>query len=406
MKFERLIASRFLQKDKSSYSRPLVNIATWSIALGVLVMLMAVCILRGFQAEIKQKVVGFGSHIIVKSQDIGHYYEEIPITTDHPCLDSIRYIPGVAHIQFYASKGGMAKTDDQIQGIIFKGVDSQFDSTFFAKNLVEGRIFRFDDTAASNEVIISRTIANKLGIQIDDKLRTYFWSTNTYRARAFKVVGIYNTDLAEFDEHYVVGDLRQVQALNEWATNQVAGYEILVDHFDHLPAIAEQIYHNTDYDLTVATIVESNQALFSWLDLLNSNIVLILVIMGVVCCVAIISALLIMIFEKTSMIGLLKTLGANDTSIRRIFLIKSLSIVGKGILTADAIALALCLVQQKFHIVHLDSESYSMNFVPIDINAWVFVLVSIGTLVVCLLALLVPASYIARIHPAKTLKFE
>lgn len=406
MQFERLIARRFLQKDQHSFSRPLVNIATWSITLGVLVMLMAMCILRGFQAEIKQKVVGFGSHIIIKSQNIGHYFEEIPITTDRPCLDSIRQNPGVAHVQFYANKGGMAKTDDQIQGIIFKGVDAQFDSSFFAKNLVSGRLFHFNDTAASNEVIISRTIANKLGINLDDKLRTYFWTTNTYRARAFKVVGIYNTDLAEFDEHYIVGDLRQVQSLNEWQPNQVAGYEILVHDFDHLDLIADQLYHHTDIDLTLSTIVENNAALFSWLDLLNSNIVLILIIMGVVCCVAIISALLIMIFEKTSMIGLLKTLGANDNSIRHIFLIKSLSIVGKGILFANVITLILCIIQQQFHIIHLDSESYSMNFVPIDINPWVFILVSIGTLIVCLCALLIPASYIARILPAKTLKFE
>lgn len=383
-----------------------MNIATWGIALGVVVMLMAVCILRGFQAEIEQKIVGFGSHIVVKSQDIGHYYEEVPIECDRQAVEKIRSLEGVSHLQFYANKGGMAKTDDQIQGIIFKGVNKDFDSSFFAQNLTQGRLFRFEDSTASNEIIVSTTLADKLTLQIGDKLRTYFWQGSNYRARAFQIVGLYNTDLAEFDAHYIVGDLRQVQSLNGWAPNQVAGYEILVSDFDKLNDIALQIYQNTDYDLTLSTIVEDNASLFAWLDLLNSNIALILSVMAIVCCVSIVSALLIMIFEKTSMIGLLKTLGSSDASIRRIFLYKSAVIVGKGILWGNAVALLLCLVQKHFHLIRLDSANYSMNFVPIDLSPWTFLLISLGTLAACLLALLIPASFIARIQPAKTLKFE
>lgn len=406
MKFESLIARRFLQKGQNNFSGSLVRIATWSIALGVMVMIISVSILRGFQAEIQQKVVGFGSHIIVKSQYIGHSYETVPLSTNRSEVTSIKKIPGVKHIQYFAEKGGMIKTDDQIHGVIFKGVDSGFDSTFFVANLEEGRLFNLSDSTPSNEVIVSRTIANKLSFHLGDKVRTYFWQGNNYRARAFTVVGIYNTDLNEFDDHYIVGDLRQVQHLNEWTPDQVDGYEVLVDNFDHLPFLGQQVASVCGYDLIVNTIDELNPQLFSWLELLNNNIILIIIVMAVVCIVAIISALLIMIFEKTSMIGILKTMGATNQSIRNIFLLKSAEIIGWGLLAGNVIALVLCLLQQQFHILKLDSASYSMSYVPIDINVWYFLLISFGTLAACLSALLLPASYIAKIQPAKTIRVE
>lgn len=404
MIFERFIAQRFLPKDRKSYSGPLVNIATYSIALGVLVMVVAVSILRGFQGEIRQKVVGFGSHIVVSSFAMGNINEEVPISVDRPEVDRILGTPGVKHLNFFATKGGMIKTEDQIHGVIFKGVDAGYDSTFFASNLVEGRLFSFSDSVASNEIIISKTVANMLHLSLGDKVRTYFWQGETYRARAFEVCGIYNTDLSDFDQHYIVGDLRQVQRLNGWEPNQVAGYEVLVDDFNHLDAIGQSLLAQLSYDLTMSTIVDQNPALFSWLNLLDSNIVLIIAIMMLVCTVAIISALLIMIFEKTSTIGVLKALGANNGNIRNIFLIKSASIIGKGVLWGNAIALLLCWLQHQFCLVRLDSESYSMDTVPIDLNPWIFIAISGGTLVVCLLALLLPTAYISRIEPAKTIK--
>ncbi len=384
----------------------MVTIATCSIALGVLVMVMSVCILRGFQGEIRQKVVGFGSHIIVKGYAMGNTYEEQPISNQRPEVQRILNTPGVKHLQFFADKGGMIKTEDQIHGIIFKGVDSGFDTTFFAGNLVEGSLFSFPEDKPSNEIVVSQTVANKLHLTIGDKVRTYFWQGTTYRARAFEVCGIYNTDLADFDEHYIVGDLRQVQRLNEWDSTMVAGYEVLVDDFAHLDNISQLILQQLGYDLTLTTIVEQNPALFSWLDLLDSNIFLIITIMMLVCIVSIVSALLIMIFEKTSTIGILKALGTDNKGIRNIFLIKSASIIGKGILLGDIVALILCLVQKHFHLIHLDSASYSMDYVPIALNGWIFVAISIGTIAVCLLALLVPTSYISRIDPAKSIKFD
>lgn len=406
MTFESFIAKRFLPRDLGTYAGPLVSIATYSIALGVLVMVMSVCILRGFQGQIRQKVVGFGSHIVVTTYATGNAYEETPISTLRPEVSRIRNTPGIRHLSFFANKGAMIKTEDQIHGIIFKGVDSGYDSSFFASNLVEGKLFDFPVDKPSNQVIISQTVANKLHLTVGDKLRTYFWQNDNYRARAFQVSGIYSTDLSEFDEHYVVGDLRQVQNLNDWDSTQVAGYEILVDDFKHLDPIADNVIQQLGYDLTLATIVQQNPALFSWLDLLDSNIALIIAIMMLVCTVSIISALLIMIFEKTSTIGVLKALGATDSSVRKIFLLKSASIIGKGIVLGDALALLLGWIQHHYHIVHLDSASYSMDTVPIDLNPWIFIAISTATLAICLLALLLPTAYISRIEPAKTIKFD
>jgi lipoprotein-releasing system permease protein len=396
-----------LQHDKGrdGFSRPLVGIATYTIALGVLVMLMAVCILRGFQREIRGKVVGFGSHITVRSYGWVNDYDEIPLIISDDEVAAMAATRGVAHLQPYAYKGGMIKTDDQIQGIIFKGLGAGFDSTFFAKHLLRGRLFRTDSTAR-NEIIISQSLASKLLIDTGDKARTYFWTGNNYRARAFTIVGIYNTDLSEFDDHYIVGNIAQIQALNGWNNGEVAGYEITLDDFDNLDDALLNIKGVTRPDLAVTSIREEQPSMFAWLDLLNSNIILILTIMAFVCAASVISALLIMIFEKTSMIGILKTLGASDRSIRRIFLLKSAAIIAKGILIGDALALILCLLQSNLHIVKLDTASYSMSYVPIETDPLFFILISIATALLCLLALLLPSTYISHIQPAKTIRVE
>ena len=403
-------------KDGGGFSGPLSVIAVVSIALGVLVMVMAVCILRGFQGEIASKVVGFGSHLTVSNFASSPAYQEEPIVLDSTLVERIQRVPGVRHIQYFATKGGMVKTAEQIYGIMFRGLSADYDTTFFASNLVEGRLPMFSgasgfsgtsgETGTSTDVLVSSTIASRLRLKVGDKMRTYFWGGDTPRSRAFTVCGIYNTDLTEFDELYVVGDLRQVQRLNEWEANQVGGYEVLVDNFDRLDDIARNVERELPYDYSVQTIREANPALFAWLDLLNSNITIILVIMSLVCAVAIVSALLIMIFEKGRTIGLLKALGATNASVRRIFLIKASRLIAEGILIGDAVALALCVVQQQWQVVKLDAESYSMTHVPVDIDPMIFLLVSLGTLVACLLALLLPAAYISHITPAQAVRIE
>lgn len=401
-------------KGGGGFSGPLGSIAVAGIALGVTVMIMAVSILRGFQDDIGSKVAGFGSHMTITSYSVGKAYDEVPISIDKSLLERLSSVQGVRHVQRYATKGGMVKTADQIYGILFRGLEAGYDTTFFASCLTEGRLPRFDngtdDTAAtvsaSTDVLISSTIGDKLGLKPGNKMRTYFWGGDTPRSRAFTVCGIYNTDLHEMDELYVVGDLRQVQHLNGWGDSLAGGYEILVDDFDRLDAIAARVAPVLPYDLKLTTIREANPALFSWLDLLNSNIALILTIMCLVSAVAIVSALLIMIFEKSSTIGLLKALGANNKSVRNIFLLKASQLIVLGIAIGDTLALALSAVQAKWQVLRLDPESYSMAHVPVMIDGWVYLAVSLGTLAVCLAALLLPAASISRISPARTMRVE
>lgn len=390
-------------------SAPLVRIAVCSIALGVLVMIMSVSILRGFQKEITRKVVGFGSHIVVQGFNGGNQFETLPISCQRDDSQRLRNTEGVKHFQCYATKGGMIKTDNQIHGILLKGISCDYDTSFFHRCLCNGRMIALTNDSrspAANEVIISQTVANKLQLGVGDKLRSYFLQDNGCRARAFRIVGIYNTDLTDFDNHYVIGNLVQVQRLNGWDEDEVEGYELLVSSFDQLPAIADRVRYGLGYDLTIRTVIENNPALFAWLDLLNSNIVLILFLMALVCVVAVVSALLIMIFEKASTIGLLKAIGASNASIRRIFLIRSVKIIGMGIVIGDALALLIGWLQWQFQVVKLDSEAYSMSAVPIDLNPWIFGIVSVCTLVVCVAVLIIPSAHITHITPAKSMKFE
>ena len=427
MLFERFIARRFMPRRGGGFSGPLSTIAVVGIALGVIVMVMAVSILRGFQADISGKVVGFGSHITLSLFSGQLAYADAAVAMDGVLIDSLRATTGVKHVQCYANKGGMVKTTDQIYGIMFRGLSADYDTTFFASCLVEGHLPIFTQPQTCNEVLVSTTIANKLDLKVGDKMRTYFWQGGTagsnavadgaYRSRAFTVCGLYNTDLTEMDELYVIGDLRQVQKLNGWGDSLVGGYEILVDNFDRLDETCTNILNarrtvgeNTmpllPYDMQMVTVRQANPALFSWLDLLEANITLILAIMCLVSAVAIVSALLIMIFEKSSTIGLLKALGACNRSVRRIFLMKASQLIVLGVVIGDAIALALSYVQYRWHPITLDPESYSMAHVPVEISAWTYIAISLGTVAVCLVALLLPARYISGISPARTMRVE
>ena len=395
-----------LGRDEHSFSRPLVRIATITIATGIVVMILSLCILRGFQREITSKVVGFGSHISIRSYGWVNDYDEMPVSMSAYELSALLNLKGISSIQPFAYKGGMMKTDNQILGIILKGLSPATDTTFFAANMVRGHLPRLADSTASNEVAISLLMARRMEVDTGSRIAAYFWSGNNYRARRFSVVGIYNTDLAEFDSHYMLGDLRQVQHLNQWDSSQVAGYEVLIDNFDNLYASLREVKASTRPDLAVTSIREEQPSMFAWLDLLNSNIVLILTIMAIVCATSVVSAMLIMIFEKTSMIGILKTLGCTNRSIRSIFFLKAMAIIITAIAIGNLAAFAIAFLQYRFHLLPLDPDSYSMSFVPIDLNLWYFLAIDLGTIAVCLLALLLPSTLISNIHPARTIRVE
>ena len=377
------------------FSGPLTRVAVVGIALGVVVMIMAVSILRGFRGDITGKVVGFGSHVTV------HSYVDGTAIADSAVRSRVERLRGVRKVQAYATKGGMVKTDDQIYGIMFRGLEEGYDTTFFAACLTEGHL-----PATANDVLVSQTIASKLGLHTGDKMRTYFWQDDNYRARAFNICGLYRTDLTEMDEVYVIGQLATVARLEGWDDGEAEGWEVLVDDFGHVDAVKNDILAVLPYDYTATTVVERNPSLFSWLDLLSSNITLILTIMCIVCAVAIVSALLIMIFEKSQTIGVLKTLGATDGAVRRIFVLRASRLIVEGIAAGAALAWLLCRVQSRWQPLKLDAESYAMGVVPVDMDWRIWALVGVGTLAVCLLALLLPSAYISKINPAKTVKTE
>lgn len=419
MHFERFIARHFMPRRgaDSGFSGPLTTIAVAGIALGVMVMVMAISILQGFRADITSKVVGFGSHITLTSYGSTEVYTEEPLTLDSTTLALLQCHPQVHHLQPYATKGGMVKTDDQIYGILLRGYDLassslspashpiepslQYDTTFFSQALREGRMPK-----GKYEVLISTTIASRLRLQVGSKMRCYFWQGEGYRPRVLTISGLYNTDLTEMDERYCIGSLEAVRQLCDWDSLQAGGYELSVSDFSRLDATARELLPLLPYDVKLTTVVGSHPALFSWLDLLGANITLLLVIMALVSAVCIVSALLIMIFEKSRTIGVLKALGASNRSVRRIFLLKGARLIGWGILIGDAISLVLSLVQQRWQVVQLDPENYSMTHVPVVIDPMNYLAVSLGALVVCLLALLLPLAGISRISPAQTMRVE
>ena len=410
MGFERFIARHMtMGGDKGEgFSRLLTRTATGGIALGVVVMVMAVTILHGFQKNITSKLSGFGSHITLHAYTTGNGFIQDPINPTPQLIDRLKTIDGVHHVQPFADKGGMVKTDEQIHGIVLHGLPQGFDSSFFKQYIVKGRLPQMSNDAepASTEVLISQTVARALHLDVGSKMRTYFWQGDNYRARMFTICGLYNTDLEEMDKHYVVGDLRQAQRLNDWNERQVGGIEVNVNDFDQLDDVAMQVASTLPYDVQMSTIVQQQPTMFSWLDLLNTNIALILTIRGVVCVIATVSALLIMIYEKSATIGVLKALGASHASIGKIFIIRAWRMVAWGVLIGDAIAVALCLLQERFKIVRLDPESYSMPYVPIDLDATVVLLISAITALTCLVSMIVPTALISRISPSSTIRTE
>ena len=320
--------------------------------------------------------------------------------------------PEISHVETFATKPGLLKTDTDFQGIVLKGVDLNYDWTFFQNNLKEGEIFKLDEKKRSSDVIISRYLSDLLGLKVGDSFLTYFVEEDI-RARKFHITGIYETGFADYDKLFVLADIRQVRRLNDWEDDQVSGIELLVDNYDHLDQISEGLYFemanlqdrngNTFF---VRSIKDLNPMIFSWLDVLDINVVVILVLMLAVAGFTMISGLLIIILERTNMIGILKALGQNNRSIRKVFLYVSFFLIGRGMLWGNIIALLICLLQSQMHILKLDPSIYYLDAVPVDLNITSWILLNIGTLFISMLMMLGPSYLITKISPAKSIRFE
>ncbi len=414
MNFEFFIAKRiYLNSDrKKQVAKPAIRIATIGMAMGLVIMIISICVVMGFKREVRSKVIGFGSHIQISNFRSSQSYETLPIVATDSLLSVIEHIEGVGHTQRYVTKPGMIKTENNFQGMVLKGVGQEYDMTFLRNHLVEGEIPVFTDSMASNRILISRTLANKLHIKLGDALYTYYIQENI-RARKLTVAGIYETNFSDYDNLFVIGDIYTVIRLNKWEQDQVSGIEVQITDYDNLENIAYRVAQHTDtltdrYGNTyyTQTIEELNPQIFAWLEVLDLNVWVILILMLGVASFSMISGLLIIILERTNMIGILKALGDTNRSIRKIFLYFSAFIIGKGIVWGNLIGLTLCYIQNQWHIVKLDPVNYYIDSVPIYFNVWIWLILNISTLIVSMLILVGPSYLISRIHPAKSIRFE
>ncbi|MGE0561795.1 MAG: ABC transporter permease [Flavobacteriales bacterium] len=389
------------------FTQPIIKISIAAIALGLIVMIVAVSIVSGFQREIRNKVIGFGGHIQITKYDSQNTYEATPIDKNQPFYPSLDTVKGIKHIQIYATKPGIIKTNQDIYGVIVKGIGSDFDWTFFNDKLKEGNPLKIDDKNPTNDIIISQTIANKMSIKLGDKMFLYFiQSDGQLRPKDFVVKGIYQSGLEQFDNLFVIADITHIQKRNNWSENLVGGFEVIIDNFNDLNQLDQFIYDNIGYDLHSTTIVDRNPDIFNWLELQDINVIIIILLMVLVAVINIISALLILILERTTMIGILKALGLPNWNVRKIFLYNAIHLIIKGLIIGNIIGIGLCLLQLKFGFIKLPEESYYVSEVPIELNWMSILMLNIGTLLVCFMMLILPSYVITKISPVKAIRFD
>ena len=406
---ERLIKGRVKEK---SFSRPINVIAVIGIALGLAVMILAVAILTGFKQQIREKVVGFGSNIQIVNLDSNISYETTPVSDTESFIPKVKKIPGISHMQVFATKAGIIKTDDEIQGVVLKGVGSDFDWHYFKSNMVDGDVFTVSDTAIGNKVIISKKISSMLKLKKGDSFTIHFIQ-DPPRVRKFTISGIYETSLEEFDKIYVFCDIGHIRRLNGWRDDQVSGMEVFINDFDKLDKLTDEVRDAVGYRITenstkfrVTSIRTKYPQIFDWLNFQDVNVIIIIVLMLIVAGFNMVSGLLILILEKTNMIGILKAVGSEDSSIRKIFLYQAAYLIGKGLLWGNLIGLGLAFLQLKTGIITLDPSSYYIKTVPVNLNLVHILLLNAGTMAAIILMLIVPSQLISRITPVKAIRYD
>ena len=406
MNFEYFISLRLRSGKGPSFSRPIIRVSIAGIALGLAVMLISLAILQGFQKQVQDKVAGFGAHIQITGFSSNNSYEPSPVSLDDINASSLKEIEGVTHIQPFGLKAGIIKTDDQIHGVVLKGVNRDYNWLFFSDKLTAGALPEIGDSLPSNEVLISGKVAKMLGLKTGDDLRMYFIIDNSTRGRKFTISGIYETGLGEFDETYVFGDIGHIRKLNDWDNQTVSGVEIYIDSFDNLNKIAETVYHTIGYNLNSQTIKQLYPQIFDWIEIQDVNVIIILILMALVSGITMISTLLILILERTRDIGILKALGSSNGSIRKIFIYASVYITGYGLLWGNIIALGLILLQSKTEIIPLPEESYFVSHVPVFIGLTDVLLINLATIFVCTAMMLLPSLVVKYISPVTALRYD
>ncbi|MFC2439403.1 MAG: ABC transporter permease [Segatella maculosa] len=399
--------------DSKQVSRPAIRIATAGVAIGLAVMLISVSVVLGFKHTIRDKVIGFGSHIQVANFMTMQTGDSYPIQMGDSMITVLKSTPGVKHVQRYAMKQGILKTDHDFLGVVFKGIGPEYDTTFLHQNIKQGIIPRFRDDSNGNKILISQSIADKLGVKSNDKIYSYFIDQNGVRTRRFIIAGIYQTNLSQYDDFTCFTDLNTIVKLNGWDRDQATGAELIVKDFDKVDDVESGLVAKVNRTLdrygetySSKTIRDLCPQIFSWLGLLDLNVWIILTLMIAVAGVTMISGLLIIILERTVMIGILKAIGARNKTIRHTFMWFAAFIICKGMLIGNLIGLGLITLQRFIGFVKLDPQTYYVNTVPVEYNLPLFIILNVSTLLICLFVLIAPSYLISHIHPAKSMRYE
>jgi len=406
--FEMFIARRMIKPGKGSFSGPIMLISIISLVLGLSVMIVSVVVLTGFKKEIREKVTGFTGHIHIAKYTANNSLELPPLVLDSIDAEQLQKIEGVSHLQKFITKAAIIRTDSDMHGVMVKGVGADFDSLFFHHNMVIGRLPLVYGNEKSNEILISDKLSQLLHIHLGDKLRVYFVNnvTGKVRGRRFIVCGVYQTSVDEFDERMVLVDIRQLQKINNWQSNQVSGLEIFVEDYARMNEVADIVYEQIPYDLSTETVSERYPQIFDWLELQDVNVIVILVLIILVATVSMISTLLVLILERTQMIGILKSLGATNSSIRNVFLSQAAYIILIGLAFGNILGIGLAYLQKTYGLVKLDPGTYYMSVVPVNLDFMSILVLNISTLLLVLVFMIFPVMLISRIQPVKAIRFD
>jgi len=411
LNFEFFIAKRIIgSKDhKSSISAPIIKIAITAIALGVIMMLVSIATGVGLQQKVREKVSAFNGDIIISNFDTNFSKDsQTPISKNQDFYPNFTSVSGIRHIQITALKGGIVRTATDFEGVVVKGVSEDYNWQYFEEYLVEGRLPNFDENLNA-EILLSEYLTNRLHLQIGDKVVTYFLDDDKEKAPrsvGFDLVGIYNSGFQEFDESYLIADIRHIQRLNRWEADQIGSFELFVNDFSRIQEIGNKVYYETGSTLDTQTVRDKYFAIFEWLDLFDFNIALIIGIMILVAGINMITALLVLILERTKMIGILKSLGSNDWSVRKIFLYNAMYLIGVGLFWGNVIGIGLLLIQKYFKLFPLNPDTYYVTEAPVYLDLGYILALNAGTFFLCLVMLLVPSYIITKISPVKAIRFE
>lgn len=411
MNLEYFIAKRLAKakNNKSSISAPIIKIAIIAIAIGVVMMIVAVATGVGLQDKIREKVSAFNGHVVISNYDDNQSEVSVePIAIEQDFYPEFKSVQGVSHIQAVASKAGIIRTEKAFEGIIFKGVGKEYKWDNLQEYIIHGRIPNLQENLNA-EVIISQYLADRLELKVGDRFNTFFMKeegNGMPNMRVFELVGIYNSGFQEFDAVYVIGDIRHVQRINKWKDGEVGAFEVFIDDFTRLREKGAEIYGEIPSTLNSQTIEEKYLSIFEWLTLFDFNILVIIIIMIVVSTINMVVALLVLILERTQMVGILKALGATNWSIRKIFLYNAAYIIGKGLLWGNCISIGLLLVQKYFGVITLPPENYYVSVAPVTIDIPSILFINAGTIIICVGLLLVPSYIITKISPVKALRFD